>query len=63
MRLGDGLLYRADLSAVAAVPTAPQFVDLRIDLVDVAGNTSTYEVPSAFSVSSQTHARRRSAGR
>jgi hypothetical protein len=43
-----GILYRADLASVANV--AGGLVDLKFDLADVAGNTTTVTMAPAFSV-------------
>jgi subtilisin family serine protease len=63
VRLGEGILYRADLSAITAVPTVRQLVDLRIELVDVAGNTAAYDLDSAFSIGAEVVPRRRGVGK
>jgi Subtilisin-like serine proteases len=43
-----GILYRVDLATVANVPGG--LVDLKFDLADVAGNTTTVTMAPAFSV-------------
>jgi subtilisin family serine protease len=45
---GAGILYRADLAAVAAVDRG--LVDLKFDLADVTGNTTTVTMVPAFSI-------------
>jgi hypothetical protein len=45
---GAGILYRADLGTVANIDRA--LVDLKIDLTDLAGNTSSMTMLPAFSV-------------
>ncbi len=62
LRLGEGILYRADVSPIAAAP-GKRLVDLKIELADTAGNTATYELESAFSVGPETLPRRRSVRR
>jgi hypothetical protein len=63
LRLGDGILYRADLASITAVPPPHQLVDLEIELTDTAGNTATYELESAFSIGPETLPKHRSAGK
>ncbi|MFL6245878.1 MAG: S8 family serine peptidase [Thermoanaerobaculia bacterium] len=58
-RLGEGILYRADVSSITTVPAAHQYVDLKIEIGDTAGNIATYELESAFSIGPETLARRR----
>ena len=45
---GAGILFRVDLAGVANVDRG--FVDLKFDLADVAGNTTTVTMAPAFSV-------------
>ncbi|HYK05725.1 MAG TPA: S8 family serine peptidase [Thermoanaerobaculia bacterium] len=59
LRLGEGILYRADVSPIAAA-AGQRFVDLKIELADTTGNTATYELESAFSIGPETLPRRRS---
>jgi len=46
--LGWGVLYRATLNGITNVERA--FVDLKIELRDIAGNTSAIEVTPALSI-------------
>ena len=59
LRLGEGILFRADVSPLAAA-AGRRIVDLKIELADTAGNTATYELESAFSIGPETSPRRRS---
>lgn len=45
---GPGILYRVDLTAVANLDRAN--VDLKFDIADVAGNSTTYTMEPAFQV-------------
>jgi hypothetical protein len=45
---GGGILYRVDLTAAANILKAN--VDLRFDIADVAGNTTSYTMEPAFQV-------------
>ena len=56
-------VWRADLSAITAVPTVRKLVDLRIELIDVAGNTAAYDLESAFSIGEEDVPRRRGVGK
>ncbi len=56
-RVSAGILYRADLSSVANVNWGR--FDLRIDLADDAGNTTSVIMQPAFSVGGEYPARRR----
>jgi subtilisin family serine protease len=62
LRLGEGILYRADVSPIAAA-AGQRLVDVKIELADTAGNTATYELESAFSIGPETLPRRRSVRR
>jgi subtilisin family serine protease len=59
-RLGEGMLYRADLSSITHIAGARQLIDLKIEITDVAGNTAAYELESAFMIGSESGPRRRS---
>lgn len=59
-RLGDGIVWRADLSSITRIAAPNQHVDLRIAIADVAGNTATYELERAFSIGPELLPRRRS---
>jgi len=52
-----GILYRVDLAPVANV--AGGFVELKFDLADVAGNTTTVTLAPAFSIGPELGPRRR----
>jgi subtilisin family serine protease len=56
---GDGILWRADVSSITNITGPHRFVDLRIAIVDVAGNTATYELEQAFSIGPELLPRRR----
>jgi len=58
-RLGTGLLFRADLREVANMNWAR--VDLKVDLADAAGNTTSMIIAPAFSVGGEFPPKRRSA--
>jgi subtilisin family serine protease len=62
-RLGEGILYRADLSSITAIPTVRRLVDLRIELLDVPGNTAAYDLESAFSIGAEAVPRHRGVGK
>ena len=54
---GAGILYRVDIGAVANIDRA--LVDLKLDLADVAGNTTTVTMVPAFSVGPEVPPRHR----
>ncbi len=56
---GAGILYRVDLASVTNVNRA--FVDLKFDLADAVGNTTTVTMAPAFSVGPEVLPRHRSA--
>jgi subtilisin family serine protease len=56
---GAGILYRAELGTVANIDRA--MVDLKIDIADVAGNTTTVTMVPAFSVGPELLPKRRAA--
>ena len=56
---GAGILYRVDLGAITNVDRA--LVDLKFDLADVTGNTTTMTMAPAFSVGPELPPRRRTA--
>jgi subtilisin family serine protease len=57
-RLGGGILFRADLSSITANVKSAR-VELKIDLADLAGNTSSLLMLPAFTVGPEYPARRR----
>jgi subtilisin family serine protease len=57
-RVGGGILYRADLTSIAANVTSAR-VELKIDLADAAGNTSSLLMLPALTVGPEHPARRR----
>ncbi|HXH91048.1 MAG TPA: hypothetical protein VNN25_05670, partial [Thermoanaerobaculia bacterium] len=56
---GAGILYRVDLGAITNVDRS--LVDLKFDLADVTGNTTTVTMVPAFSVGPELPPRRRTA--
>jgi hypothetical protein len=60
-RVGGGILFRADLTGVAANVSSAR-VELKIDLADPAGNTSSLLMQPALTVGPEYPARRRASG-
>jgi hypothetical protein len=56
---GAGILYRADLGNITNIDRA--LVDLKFDLADVSGNTTTVTMAPAFSIGPEVPPRRQAA--
>jgi subtilisin family serine protease len=57
----NGILFRADLSPLTNIVGARQFYDLKLDIEDPSGNTTSYQLVPAFSVGDEVGPRRRAA--
>jgi hypothetical protein len=57
----NGILFRADLSPLTNIAGARQFYDLKLDIEDPSGNTTSYQLTPAFSVGDEVGPRRRAA--
>jgi subtilisin family serine protease len=61
--VSSGILFRADLAALTQISGARQLYDLKFDIQDTAGNSTSYQLMPAFSVGPEAPARRRTAGK
>jgi subtilisin family serine protease len=57
----NGILFRADLSPLTNIAGARQFYDLKLDIEDPSGNSTSYQLAPAFSVGDEVGPRRRAA--
>lgn len=59
--LSQGILFRADLSPLTNISDPRRLYDIKLDVEDASGNTTSYQLTPAFSVGPETPGRRRAA--